>query len=475
MIKTLKELVIFVAMFRSSMRFITVILFLLLARPAVAQQLYSKTELEAKRKEILDAIDETQKQLEATKKNKNATMGQLRALQNKLAERQHLIANINEELDDIDNNIKSSSNEVVQLKETLEQLKIRYAQSIRYAYQTRSSYDMLAFIFSADDYNDAIRRMKYLKKFREYREQQVEQIHITQGQIQGKIKILNVVKEQKDQLLNTQLQQKQVLQKETDETNQVVKTLKGREKELVAEIEKNKKIVARVNKAIDQVIEREIEQAQKKAEAEAKKQAAAEAKELNKKTTVVKVTTEKANGKAVAVNNPPSIKKTKVDNTTSLLLTPSDMALSNNFEGNKGKLPWPVERGLITDHFGTHPHPVAEKVMIENNGVTIRTAPNANVRASFEGTVKSVFTIAGAGWIVMIQHGKYFTVYNGLSNVSVKKDQHVDTKQSIGMAGNNDEGEPEVNFQIWKADYKNKRVVNVKLNPETWIAHLSGK
>jgi septal ring factor EnvC (AmiA/AmiB activator) len=190
------------------MRYIIITLCLLCSVSAFAQQ-QSRADLEAKKKEIMDAINETQRQLDETKQNKNATIGQLRALQNKLAERQKLIGNINDEIGDIDNNIKSSSTEVTHLKGNLEQLKIHYAQSIRYAYETRSNYGMLAYMFSSSDFNDAMRRMKYLKKLRELREQQVEQIRITQAQLTHKIGVLNAAKAQKDELLNSQMQQKQ--------------------------------------------------------------------------------------------------------------------------------------------------------------------------------------------------------------------------------------------------------------------------
>ena len=138
-------------------------------QPQSGQGLYTKAQLEAKRKEIQDAINETEQQLEEIKKNKTATISQLRSLQYKLAQRQNLISNINEEMDGIDHTIVASSKEILTLKQKLAMLKVRYAQSLRYAYQTRSSYDMIAFLFSSSDFNDAVRRMKYLKKFRALR------------------------------------------------------------------------------------------------------------------------------------------------------------------------------------------------------------------------------------------------------------------------------------------------------------------
>jgi len=422
----------------------------------------SKEELVAKRKELMDAINETENELEAIKKDKNATLGQLRVLQNKLADRQKLIVNINDEIGDIDNTIQQSSKDIVGLKQKLDQLKIRYAQSIRYAYETRSSYDMLAFLFSSSSFNDAMRRMKYLKKFRDYRKGQVEQIHQAQNQLQHKIQTLNEQKAQKDELLNTQVQQKQKLMVETDQTNKVIQELKGQEGELMKEAEKNRRIAARVNKAINDVIQREMAKAAKEAEEEEKRKLAAAAKAAGAVNPAKPGKTEEKEPTLARVEPRP---KTPRAEAPTLFLTPTDVTLANSFEENRGKLYWPVEKGYITDHFGTHPHPLAPKVMIENAGIDIQTTPNATVKAVFEGTVSSVINMEGIK-IVMIQHGNYFTVYNNLSSASVSKGQHIGTNQPIGIVAENDEGEPTIKFQIWKSSGKKG---TTKLNPELWL------
>ncbi len=453
-----------------------ILLFICLHASAQQQVQYSmnKTELEARRKQLMETIKETEEQLEATKKNKKATMGQLRALQAKLAQRQRLIGNINDEIDQINNNIKQSSNEVVVLKQNLNVLKIRYAQSLRYSYQNRGSFDMLAFLFSAKDFNDAMRRIKYLKKYRDYREDQVKRIRVTQGEIEHKIGVLNTQKTQKDELLNTQEQQKQVLQKETGETDKIVEELQGQEKQLLEEIDKNKKIAARVNKAINDVIRREIEEEKKRAAAEELKRKQEEERRkalannpppYNNTTTTTTTTANKPNGNIkTTVTEAPAVTKPTVKTPVyDLNLTPEANALSNNFEANKGKLPWPVEKGYITEYFGKHPHPVEKKVMIENDGVDIRTGENAAVRAVFDGTVTGIVFVPGKGWVVIINHGKYFSVYGGLANVSVKKGEPVHTKQTIGAADKNDDGDTIINFEIW-------RDVN-KIDPAPWIAH----
>jgi septal ring factor EnvC (AmiA/AmiB activator) len=426
---------------------------------------YSRAELESRKQQIQAEIDEAQRQLDETKKNKNATMGQLHALENKLAVRQKLINNINDEIDNISSNIQTSATEVLILRQALEQYKVRYAQSIRYSYETRSSYGMLAFLFSASSFNDAMRRMGYLKKFRDYRKQQVEQIRITQAQIEHKIGVLNSQKAQKDELLNSQVQQTQVLKKETEETNQVVQELKGKEKELVGNIEKNKKAAKRLDKAISDIIRREIELARKKAEEEAKKKAEEERRAgMANKPSGIKVTN--MSSTTTTYNLPP---KTAVAPSYSLSLTQEVTALSNNFQANKGNLPWPVEKGFIAEPFGRHRHAVAEKVMVENEGLEIQTAQNAIARAVFDGTVASVSYIPGMGELIVLKHGEFFTAYSRLENVIVKKGDNVHIKQKLGTVMLNDDNVPMMHFELWKVGTNDKMA---PVDPATWIAPM---
>ncbi|XZF12699.1 peptidoglycan DD-metalloendopeptidase family protein [Chitinophagaceae bacterium MMS25-I14] len=482
------------------MRITTAILLLIIPFALFAQQGGSRSELEKRRQSILESIRETQDQLEATKKDKKATLSQLRALQAKLDARQRLIGNINEEILDIDNNIKTSSQEVTHLQGNLEQLKARYAQSLRYAYRNRNSYSMLAFLFSSSDFNEAVRRLKYLKKYRDYRKEQADQIRLTQGQIKEKIGVLSTQKNQKGVLLSAEEQQKQVLQKETDQTNQVAKELKGREKELATQIQKDQKAAREVDRAINRIIQREIELARKKAEEEQRKRLEEQRRQEEQKRAAalaaskanannnsgVKLNTgtgmrgesEKPAGGTTTGSSTvassagtrtatPRIAKPKEDLSYKMSLTPEATALANGFESNRGRLPWPVEKGFIASHFGVHPHPVETKVMMDNAGVTIATGAGATARAVFDGTVTSVFSVPGAGKCIMISHGTYFTVYTGLASVSVSKDQSVHTKQVIGTVGQNDEGENVIDFQVWKIGGNNKFF---KMDPEGWIA-----
>lgn len=480
------------------MRYAALFFILFLSFNSFAQQAdNSRAELERRRQSILASIRESQEQLAETKKNKKATMSQLRALQAKLNARLRLIENLNEEMRRIDGNIESSTQEVTKLRSNLEVLKMRYAQSVRYAYASRTSSSLLAFLFSSKDYNDAMRRLKYLKRYRNYREQQAADIRGTQQKIEHSIDVLSNQKTQKNLLLGAQEQQKTVLQQETNETNNVVRDLKGREKELLQDIARNQKIAKQVDRAVAAIIAREIAEQRRKAQEEARKKALAaaaakKAEEQRKAAAAntyggMKVATGSGNKKPIT--GPEIDEPTKPDDKTEepsvamsgthissrydkqaavavdLSLTPEAQALNNSFAANQRKLPWPVERGTITSYFGPHKHPVAN-VTVDNSGIDIQTSAGAAVRAVFDGQVTGIFYVPGSGQNVIVTHGNYYTVYANLASVSVSKGQEVRTKQTIGTVGNNEDGLPTLNFQIWKASGNTSR----KLNPTDWIA-----
>ena len=473
-----------------------------------AQQ--TRSELEKRKQAILESLKETQAQLEATKKDKKATMSQLNALQAKLNAREKLINNINQEMYSLDNDIKSSTNEVQTLRGNLKTQQERYAQSVRYAYSNRSSYNSLAFIFSAKDFNDALRRMKYMKKYRDFRKSQVDEIKVTKTQIEQKITVLSTVKNQKGQLLTVEQQQKQVLQQERSETSKIVEELKGREKDLVADIENKRKVTKRLDNAIGDAIRREIEIARKKAEEEERKRRIVEEKKaaalaaakaanngqsygsgpnkvtlagggkydvpntgtVKSNTTTSNNTNNKNNSNnastynpvAATVNRNPSSGTNRTKPSYTPMVTPEVSELSKGFESNRGRLPWPVLSGVVIDAFGKHKHAVATRVEIENNGIDIQTSQGAKARAVFEGKVTTVMGMQGSGQTVIINHGQYFTVYSGLANVSIKVGDNVDIKQIIGTVGNNEDGVAVMNFQVWRGA--------AKMNPSLWIAPM---
>jgi septal ring factor EnvC (AmiA/AmiB activator) len=364
-----------------------------------------------------------------------------------------------------------------------------------------------------------------LKKYRDYRKNQAEDIRKTQSKLSSKIGELNVQKTKKGNLLKAEESQKNVIQEEKKQTDLVANELKGREKELMAQIQQNQRTAKKLEASIKAQIAKEIELARKKAEEEAKKRAAAEAlarkkeaeEEARRKAAQTAsankpATNNNAGGNAYSAGNqtvtlntgrPPAnapatdagstpktgTPATGTDKTTTttrtlaanttpppsrpaaertsykLSLTPDVQALSNNFAANRGRLPWPVEKGFISGQYGRHPHPLFPKVMIDNNGIDIATSEGASVRAVFEGVVQTVTNIDGV--MVMINHGEYFTIYTNLAGASVKAGDKVTAKQVIGRAGKNDDGDNMMNFQVWKISGNSNYAT---VNPSDWIA-----
>lgn len=483
------------------MRFFLALFLVLFTTQALYAQHSSRQELEKKRATLLKEIAATQEQLAATKKDRKASVSQLRAINSKLRKRQSLINTINSELGNINSNISSLNAEIKVLNKNLGTLKRHYAQSVRYAYKHRTSQSLILFLFSADNFNDAIRRMQYLKKYRDYRKKQADDIRKAQAKLSRKIAALNANKKDKAGLLKSEETQQMKIQQEKAETDKMVQELKGREGELMAQIRKNQRNAQKIQAAIKAEIQREIEIARKKAAEEARRKAAEEARrkaaeELARKKAEEAARQKASNGdnsykagnQTVTLNTGSGNTKSSSGNESEasankpteapsgsapessapsykLSLTPEVQALSNSFAANRGKLPWPVAKGFISSPYGRHPHPVYKNVTVENNGIDIATSPHAAVRAVFSGTVIKVTNING--YVVMISHGEYFTVYTNLATVSVSAGMKVTTKQTIGTAGINSDGENMINFQIWKVSSNN---TSSTVNPEDWIA-----
>lgn len=453
-------------------KFIPVLLLMLLAlTPAVLNAQNNqptREELEQRKKELQKEMDAAQAMLNETKKSSKESLAQLRALRNKLDLRSRMIRNINDEIRLINRDINAALQDVKTLERDLDTLKQQYAQLIVSAYKNRSSYAMLNFIFSADSFNDAIKRYQYLKQYREFRSRQAGNILETQEQLKLKVKNLEEQRKKRSSTLLTEQEQRTILEKDRKEKDEVVAKLKGREKELLADINQKKKDQKKVQDAIRAVIRKEIEDARRKAAAEElarKKAAEAERKrreEERRRAIAAANEAAKNNNNATAnVNIPPPVvdkpapepeepaKPTRVINV--LEATPEAVALSDNFEANKGKIPWPIESGIILSFFGKQKNADMERITEENDGILFGTRRGGNVKAVFEGEIRRVFSVPGAGYVVMIRHGQYFTNYIGLQNIQVKSGDKVRTGQVIGTArSNEDDSAGVVELQIYK-------------------------
>ena len=400
----------------------------------------SRDELEKRRKQIQGEIEQLQKQQSTISKDKKASLGQLNLIQSKLQKRFAVIENINDEVRLIDNNIYSSNREIYRLEKQLDTLKEHYGRTIEYAYKNRSSYDMLNFIFTSSGFNDAVKRVAYLKSYREYREDQVANISKTKTELERKKNQLSQNKQEKSKALEEQNKQRQILEEEKNEKAGFVNKLKAREKELLSELAAKKRLDKNLQNAIASIVRREIEDARKKAAAEDAKRIALE------NAAKAKAANESGAVKAPATTTTAPKPAVTVRKTTVLESTPEVTRVSVGFENNRRNLPWPVETGTITSGFGKRSIE-GTKLMEDNIGVTIGTQQGATVKAVFEGVVSSVFDVAGSQ-AVTIKHGKYFTTYYNLSSVSLSKGAQVTMGQLIGKAGVNDDGDGEILFVV---------------------------
>ncbi len=423
-------------------RFLKIICLMVLTMFVINAQSQTREDLEKKRREIQQEINELQQAQSNITKDKKASLSQLKLIEKKLRSRYAVIDNLNDEMHLIDNTIFSNNREIYRLQKQLDTLKMQYAKTIEYAYKNRSSYDMMNFLFTASSFNDAIRRIAYLKSYRQYRDDQAQNINKTQKELSQKINMLTLNKKEKGKVLDEQNKQKVILEEEKQEKNQFVTKLKAREKEIEKEMAAKRKVERSLQNAIAAIVKREIEAARRKAEEEAKKAAAKPASTTtNPKLTPTEV---KPNGprKENILENTPEVTKVSV-----------------GFENNRGNLPWPVDKASVAAGFGRQK--IEGTSLIEDNiGITIQTNAGANVKAVFEGVVTSVYDVAGSQTIT-IKHGKYFTTYYNLSTVNVSKGASVNMGQLLGKAGTNDDGDGEILF-----------VVNIEstfVNPELWL------
>ena len=408
----------------------------------------SRSELEKQRSEIQRQIEDVKKTLSETKKNRKESLGQLALLQRKLKLREAAINNINRQIISINGNINLSRNEINRLKRELDTLKLQYEKSVVYAYKNRNNYDFLNFIFSAASFNDALKRVEYLKTYRNYREQHAATIKSTQALMQQKITGLEVARKEKDNVLKQEQEEKLVLVSEKKEKDNFVSKLKSREKELNKELVAKTKADNKLRSAIRAAIDRETRLARARELEEIRKKEAARVKAENANAAA-------GNPPTAAVTATPKSETVAAPRKSPLEATPEGMIVSDNFEKNRGRLPWPVTEGIVKTPFGNYGIE-GTKIVGNNPGITIETASGASVKAVFAGDVSSVFDIEGVS-VVLVRHGKYFTTYSGLSSVSVAKGQKVDAGQVLGKASQNGE----IDFLLLQE--------NKNLNPETWL------
>jgi len=416
---------------------------------AVAQQ-ETREELEKKRVQLKKEMEQTEKMLNANKAKTKENLVQWKLINDKVNLQDRIIDNISRDINLLNNNIFTLQRDINRFDRLLDTLKQEYAKSMVYAYKNRNNYDFLNFIFSAASFNDAIRRITYLKNYRTYRERQGENISRTQELRRQRIEELGGAKQKKNIVLKSKDKEMAALATQKQEKDRIMNELKKQGKQLNNQLTAYKKQAAKINSAINAAI--------KKAQADAAKAAVKKAKEdENARAASEKANPNPTNPATKAVTTAP--KKTEPKKAPeSILLNADNIALNMSFEKNRGSLPWPVDKGVTIMHYGRNQLPSG--TVMDITGLTVATDIGSNVKAVFDGVVSNIVFVEDMQ-VIIIQHGKYFSTYSNLGSVAVQRGQNVKTGQVIGKAAANLDGIGAIDFYI--NDEKNN------LDPERWL------
>lgn len=418
----------------------------LLSSPAYCQKTKgkSKKQLQTEISNLQKEISNANQLLKKTKKDKEMTLNEVILLEKKIKQREQLIKAYNEQIAVLDEEIKAGQSNIKALNSDLGKLQKEYSKMVTFANKNRNNYERLGFVFASKDFNQAFRRLRYIREFTDARKLKMDQIAATEKRISGEVEASQQAREERAAMLADEKVQKAELQGEKEELNRQVANLKKQEGSIQQDIKNKQQQAQKLQKAIDDIIAEEIRKANAEAE---RKRKEAEKKAANKdkgKTTTTKPST-----------------TTKTE--TGMALTPAEKSLSTSFVSNKGKLPWPVERGVISSSYGKHASSVSSKVTVTNNGIDIATQAGATARAVFNGEVASVTKLTGSNTVVIIRHGEYFTVYSNLENVTVKRGDKVKTKQNLGTVHTSKtENKTELHFELLKQQ--------VRQNPANWLS-----
>lgn len=427
---------------------------------SMALNAQTKEELQRQKVLLQDQIDLANTLLKKTQNNRNASITELQTLNQKIESREKLIVNMSRQIRGIDREAAAKEREIQVLEIRIDSLKSDYAKLIQLAQYNLQPTDQVMFILSSNSFAQAAKRLQYFKDMTRYREQQVGQIHVAQENLAHEKTILVAKKIEKTALQQAQKEAKLALLADAQDQEKTVATLQSRESDLKNDINKKQREAQQLEKQIKRIIAEEMRKAKERAERTALEMEAEELGLLKGKDF-----SSRTSNKAIAllINKARKAKGMDTrDDGPAFAMTPEARALANNFASNKGALPWPVERGIITGKFGKHPHPVVKGIIVDNPHIEITTEDNAIVRASFEGEVSSVVPIPGANVMVLIRHGNYFTVYSNLITVQVKAGDTISLKQPIGTAFTDEEGKTMVQFGLW-------RDANIQ-DPYPWLA-----
>ncbi|HRV54867.1 MAG: peptidoglycan DD-metalloendopeptidase family protein [Flavobacteriaceae bacterium] len=378
-------------------------------------------ELEERRLELRREIEQINNLLFKKKDEKKSQLSMMEDLNYKISVRKNLIKVTNQQANLLTREINANQNKITELREELEVLKENYAKMVVKAYKSKSEQSRVMFLLSSSNFKQAYKRLEYLKQYSRYQKQQGETIKAKTVELQETNKELLRQKEDKDKLIAENREAQKDLESELKQHETLIASINKNLSTYEAQIKEKERESRRIDKEIENIIK-----------------------------------------EAIAASNKAAGKSTTAASPSGFALTAEAKELAANFTANKGKLPWPVEKGVVVLRYGTQPHPVVKSTTIENHGVRIATEDNAEVRSVFDGEVLQVQAIKGANLTVFVRHGNYVTVYKNLGKVYVKKGDKVHTKQAIGTVFTNpSNGETILYFYVTKES-------NTQ-NPAEWI------
>lgn len=375
----------------------------------------SKSQLQKEKQQNLEKIKETEKILTETGLQKKTSLGELTALNQRIGQQEQLIGSIKGEINLLDSDINENMQIIEALEQDLDNLKEEYAAMLFSAQKASGKTDKLMFLFSARSFDQLIMRIKYMQQYGKSRQEQAEAITRTEQILREQVKQTEIIKSQKNLLLQEEVSENTHLSSLKQKQRTVVRSLEKEENRLKRDLEETRKSVVQLDKLINDIIKEEMERAAREAAA------------------------------------------AKASNSSAAETT---AALSSSFEENRTKFSWPAS-GFVSQKFGRQNHPVLKGIILQNDGINIQTQQGEKVKCIFEGEVRAVAIFPSIGSSVIISHGEYFTVYSGLKEVFVKKGQKVVTSQEIGQVSVNGDGISELRFQIRKN--------TVALNPQAWL------
>ena len=430
-------------------KFLLILIFLCMTSLTWSQD-SPQEKLEARKAQIQKEIRENEALLQTVKKKEKSAVNVIIIQANKIKLKEKLINTTEKQKKLLGNDMYINQLKINKLKRELEILKEDYGKMIVKSYKSRSEQSRAMFILSSENFLQAYKRAQYMKQYTSFRKTQGEEIKSKTDQLVVYNEKLDVQKTAKNKLIAENEKERLSLLKEKNLQQKLVNSLTKDKKKITADIKKKQQESRAIDRQIDRLIREAIAEANRKAALEkAMEKAKAEAKAGDSKEEI------KTRAKAI-VSSSAAVSSTKME------LTPEAKIIADNFKANRGRLPFPVEKGFISLGYGDQPHPVFKTLTIHNSGVEITTEQGTNARAVFDGEVVSVMVLSPVNKAVMIQHGDYFTVYQNLSSVSVSKGDKVNRKESIGRIRTSGDGKTVIKFLILQNTTYN--------NPASWLS-----